>query len=314
MKATYCCLRAFSLSIVVGCCGVAISLTAPAPALAEIFLSDEAWRNTAAGRAAASTLDDTWRNAVLTNHPNTIFEQPDNLADEGSLSIPPPNGTLEFPATGLNVAYSVRSMDGPLLGSVETNVSPGYGSDQSGLPGRNPIPDDFLGTGVGGFDYTTFFSGNQNITARTAILFEFSTPVRTFGIFLGDVESRPAGVLAHMGLGDTNDSLLNAGSTALVPTGNVIGDVQFTYDVFDNSPINGPAGQWGELTTQFYGFVDEAPVSKMLLVVGSQNVGGPGANFNQIVFFGATAIVPEPTTYALALAALCLAMSRRRSR
>jgi len=275
-----------------------ISLIAPAPALAAIFLSDEAWANSTAGRAAASTLDDTWRNAVLTNHPNAIFEQPDNLADEGALTIPPPNGTLEFPAAGLNVAYSVRSMDGPLLGSVETNALPSYTTDQASNPVNfAPVPDDLLGTGVGGSDYTTFFSGNQTF-ARTAILFEFSTPVRTFGLLLGDVESRPAGVLAEMQLFDTNDSLLNAGSTALVPTGNVIGDVQFTYDVFDNTDIGNVQGQWGNGTTQFYGFVDEAPVSKMLLIVGDEDFGDQALG-EHIVFFGATATVPEPTTIAL---------------
>jgi hypothetical protein len=257
-----------------------IAIMFPRYAAADIYLSNEVWLNNAKGRSATSLLDDPWRAMVLRSRPNASFEQPDNLADEGALPVPPPFGILEFPRAGVNVAYSVRSMDGPMYGSAEANVAPEYSSSQATEPlSYAPVPGEMIGTGVGGNDYTDFYSGSYNVNARTAILFEFSSSVTAFGLFLGDVESRPAGALAEIRLYDEFDNWLNPSSSELIATGTVLFSHSVnsltirSYDVFDNTPIIDAQGRWGNGTTQYYGFVDEGPVSKMLLIVGDEDFG-----------------------------------------
>ena len=272
--------------------GIALTaLSLPLPVYAGSYLSDEAWVNDAAGRAAASTLDDPWRDLVLLGDPTAVFEQPDNLADERILPTPPLAGVLEFPATALTVNYSVRTMDGPLYGTPDIGAGAFYYIDHAASPsGFSPFPDELLGNGVAGTDYTSFGGRNSILTSRSAILFEFSDPVSAFGLFLGDVESRPAGTLAEVRLFDDQDSMLNAGTSDLVPTGTVISSSGIsTYDVFDNSNTSDIVGQWGNGTTQFYGFYNESPVSKMLLIVGDEDFGDQGLK-EWIVFWGATSV------------------------
>jgi hypothetical protein len=269
-------------------------------AAATIYVSDEAYGNNPLGRAAASTLDDGWRSLVAGASPLTYFERPDVLADEATQTPPPYQGTMDFPTVGLTVNYSFRRMDGPSFGTLATGAQPIYSNDV-GDPAWGPNPDELQLTPGGEVFYTDVFSGVQSTDHRSAVLFEFSKSIRNFGLFVSDLESRPFGRLARLRLFDsagnrlTGDIDCATSRECLVPTGVVLGESSYTYDVNSQANSTDVSGKWGNNTTQFVGFYNEPlPVSKALLIVGDEDFGGQGFT-EHIVFLGATTVgaIPE---------------------
>lgn len=253
---------------------------------AELYISAEARGNVPVGRAAASLLDYEWRQLVRDLIPDARFDQPDNLADERLSGEAPTSGVLEFPLVGLSVAYSYRQMSDDLFGT-EQGARPTYAA-RLGEPAWSPLPDKFIGTGYEGGYYTTVIDTKTNLTQRCAVMFDFSRPVTAFGLYVGDLESRPAGRLAELRLFNADLEQINSTDDELRPTGVLVGVEPGTYDV-DSTVADFDGAQWGNNTTQFIGFYDSPPVSRMLLIVGDEDLGQFGLT-EHIVFYGGTAV------------------------
>jgi uncharacterized repeat protein (TIGR01451 family) len=192
-----------------------------------------------------------------------------------------PANTYNVISNGVNVTLSTRNVDTTpgSLGILGTNFAiSGVGSDS--LQDGAPRPSSLYTFGA----QPTYLSYNSTAaTTKNGILYEFSSPVRGFGAWFGDLETRndqPS--TAYMRLFDStgtqigSDIAINPDTSFLAshPSGNSY--TQANCGGTNTADITG----CGNGTTKFVGFwaLPSDNVSKVLIVVGDDDPGDTGNN------------------------------------
>jgi uncharacterized repeat protein (TIGR01451 family) len=272
----------------------------PTAAYATAFISAEE----AYSRAVVDTQDDAWRAASQAATSCTTFltgllsETQDTLcgARTGDCILP------SVLPTGLVISYTLRNMDGRTLGSPDAWAS-GQGAGcndmnstlQDGAPRPTGLPGCYYN------DADSFRGANEH---PNGVLFTFTEPVRAFGAWFGDLETKPYGTTYYHDGADGGSGIGGAqayfrlffddGSMQefpIIPT-LAPGGPWLSTAVAQPLPLGGggdvrycggpdqatDAAGCGNETTRWIGFVSDPakPVRQMLVVVGDDDHSGAG--------------------------------------
>jgi hypothetical protein len=262
-----------------------------------LVISTEAGQNSAANRAIVDTQDDAWRSQL-----SSIGACVGGCIEQGLMpnSGTHINGSSVFTSSwgaAVNVSSwtNVDLTNNALTGSAVNNGAYASASG-NGMQDDSPRPTSLVSSTNGFFTQSSAGTG-----ARNGILFEFSTPVRAFGAWFGDLETRNIGgtpavirLYDSSGVLISDDNLLTSTadqSQCSLGNGAPAGEIPTSND------FNG----CGNDMTRWIGFIAERSqlVSKMLVVVGDDDLNAGGGNDNngyseRISFMGPTiATVPE---------------------
>lgn len=270
----------------------------PAVSGATLFISPEEGHD----RAIVDAQDDAWRGAVQTAQQCSIF-QTGAIHEVTAAHCGSQTGDCVVPTTfptGLTITYTLRNMDGPLLGSADAWASGqadgcGEGATlQDGAPRPSALP---------GCYYNDSLRGSSSYA--NGLLFSFSEPLSAFGGWFGDLESKPTGTAYYA-----------AGRDGGTGIGGALAYLRLFFEdgTMQESPIlptRAPAGPWtlaetpppsfaldaggnvaycggpnqgdpvgcGNQTTRWIGFVADNPakrVVKFLVTVGDDDHSGAG--------------------------------------
>ena len=259
----------------------------------QLFVSDEVEDDPASGcqadnagspgpalRSATDTLDDAWYAAAIADGYTSVQEA--SLPSTGLHANPL---TISFPFAGGNRTATVTAVDvfapafgsgdpgTPIVGNVRISTGPT-------LQDCSPKPAHIFDAGG---PYWT--EGVGSGASRNGVRFTFDTPVRAFGAWFGDVETRPeadGGISAVVKLFDSGGSEIVAApiDTSTADTG-VCG-----------GPNSSDLPGCGNNSTRWIGFVrDDADVAAMLVVVGDDDTatsgGDPGGRSEHVSWAGA---------------------------
>ncbi len=288
-------------------CSTGAEVTAPAGGTVSaatsltVYNSTEAGSNSAATRTAVDAQDDAWRTgATAANLGNSFFTVTDTVTAQSTVNVPRTN---IFNIFGLNISYDYR--DFPL--DYRTTARPCIGSQIATASERvtflskdnamqtaqsAPRPASLYNPNNQPLVYDEIEAANQpnRINTANAVLFTFSTPVKAFGAWFGDIESRTANG--------------GGGVPALVrfldASGNRIGsDVLIQPMTGSQSGCGDSNSGCGNQSTRWIGFTDTnaaARVKQMVVVVGYQGGNNSSWGDQRISFIGPT--VPVTTTAA----------------
>lgn len=264
-----------------------------------VYNSTEAGPNSAAVRTAVDLQDDAWRTGVTSANLGTDFFTVSNtVTPQSTISVPQTN---IFNIFALNISYDYRDFQQdfrttarPCIGSQIATV----GERVAFLSKNNtmqtaqdaPRPASLYNAANQPLVYDEIEASNQpnRINTANAVLFTFSTPIKAFGAWFGDVETRTTG----------------SGNPAIVrfldSSGNRIGsDVLIQPRTTSQASCGDSAVGCGNQVTRWVGFADTnatARVKQMVLIVGYQGGGDSSWGDQRLSFIGPT--VPITTTAA----------------
>lgn len=245
------------------------------------YLSDEAYSNNGTTRAAAETFDDAWRTAV---------GQPANgeyIPWFGDADVNPIGNTeLDFFETeGVLVDFYFVNMEDPNDCNGEVNASGNpLLSDSEPMQANSPKPQPLRNAPTAAHLNENAGSG----TSRNAFRFVFDVPVKSFGLWVGDLESRTEpdsnsggdGEAGYMRLLDSAGNRIGS-DIAIAPSNIVTSAGTFVVDQDDcGTGTGGGSGSdfgCGNQSTRWVGFVDSAAaarVKEVLYIVGDDDHNG----------------------------------------
>jgi hypothetical protein len=258
----------------------------------DVFVSAEVTGCTSvARRASVALLDDAWRTASAAAD-LTVFRRltlgADGLTPATTLAANPSSFSFVGSGETGSVAVSLQNVPaGPIsIGTAATQAGIVGLSANREMQGCASYPSDLYGASAA--TTAPFWNeGGGTSTSLNAVLFDFSTPVRAFGAWFGDLESSTS-TPAQLALFDASGNLL------------------FSQDVLPTGACPGtppPGSACSDQSTRWLGFVAGAgdAVSKMLVVVGGTDVcpAIPTSScrglLNSVSFVGATIGEPDPT-------------------
>jgi len=249
------------------------------------YISDEQGGTSQTDREAVDQQDDAWRTAA-TSAGACGFTQ-GTISDA---TLP----TVLTTGSGFTAQVSLRDMGDMSANSTGTAAGT-QGSAESTSPTMQdhaPKPQTLYTAGEA---YYKESSGSTS--SRNALLFTFAQPIRAFGAWLGDVETRTDGNGTTALLRLLDDSGVRIGDDIQIPTS--------TADQsLCGAPVKDSYVGCGNRTTRWIGFVadDATPVKQMLVIVGdddSQTDGNDG-NTEHLSFIGATVALKNcPTAITL---------------
>ena len=235
-----------------------------------------------ASRVALDGQDDSWRSSAVANSLTSI-----NMPWTGGTGMTTSNTsstpTNLFTHSGISVTaalHNVTNGNADCDGTINGNQ--GNLDNNDTLQDTAPRPQQFYVAG----NQPRFFNENAGSSSnRNGIVFEFSTPVRAFGAWFGDLETR-------------NDGMAQAAFLRLVDSsGNRIGnDIIIPPNGTPDESVCGGGGAstspsaCGNETTRWVGFLDSMMtprISKAIIIVGDDDSGGNG-NTQHLSFIGAT--------------------------
>jgi len=212
---------------------------------ASVTISDEAYGNNSSGRTEAAKLDDSWAAGFASGvfSPN-LFSGGSGMSGVKSFSDDAGNNYQ----VGWQVGYIDDTGPGtPTSTTFKTNVTGTvtYGQSsniQAGAP--NPFPSE------------TRITTNVNSNGLNAVRLDFTKstyPITEFGIFVGDLESRPIhGTVARILVFNTAGQLMSNGDNSVIYRGTVKNGTNYTVaESSPTGPENNDEGDWGEKTTSF---------------------------------------------------------------
>ncbi len=199
-------------------------------------------------------------------------------------------------ATRINAPLTLTQPDGFSITftSVDMPTAFGYGSG-SAHTGNNDFSATYLHSGsnctlqdnapkpssadIGQLYYNQLSSlGGQN-----GVRMNFSSPVQGFGVFVGDLETNPAGTRAFMRLLDNNGGLISEvpiePSSLPCPSG------------ASNTAVGGLTPGCGNGTTRWVGITSTIPIATAIIVVGDNAIGGKGTT-EKLGLIGPTVLRP----------------------
>ena len=291
------CLTLMSMPASAQNCAPGSEVTAPAggtvttASTLTVYNSQETGPNSAAARTTVDTYDDAWRTGVTSaGLGNSFFTISDTTTAQQTVSVPQTN---VFSFFSLNVSYDYRDFQldfrttarpcaGTQIATVGERVA--FLSKDSRMQTAQdaPRPASLYSTVSQPLVYDEIEASNQpnRINTANAVLFTFSTPVKAFGAWFGDVESRTTG----------------GGNPAIVrfldSAGNRIGsDVLIQPRTTSQASCGDSATGCGNETTRWIGFTDTnatARVKQMVVIVGYQGGGDSSWGDQRISFIGPT--------------------------
>ena len=245
------------------------------------YLSDEARLNNATTRAAAESFDDSWRTAV---------GQPTDgeyIPWFGRTTVNP-IGNIEldlFETEGVSVDFYFVNIDdaNDCDGTVNDTGAPFF-SAGAAMQASSPKPQPLA-------NVPRAAHLNENAgdgTSRNAFRFVFDVPVNSFGLWVGDLESRTEPDSATGGDGEAGymrllDSAGNRiGSDIPIAPSNIITSTGISVVDQDDCGTSAAGGSGsdfgcGNQTTRWVGFVDNAAaprVKEVLYIVGDDDHNG----------------------------------------
>lgn len=281
-------------------CNTGTSSTTP-PAGISVFIGEDqefsALNNrgtpSMASRIALDAQDDSWRTDVNTKGLTNI-SMPWTGGTGVTTSNPTSTALNLFTHNGISVTAALHNV---LIGDADCdgtiNGNQGSLTNNDTMQDSSPRPEQFYNASNQPRYWTENAGSSGN---RNGVVFEFSTPVRAFGTWLGDAETRNDGMATSMLL-----RLLDS-------SGNRIGnDIEITPNGTPNQSICGGAGAnsspsaCGNETTRWVGFTDSMMtprVSQAIFIIGDDDLAGNG-NTEHLSFIGAT-IAALPVTAAFA--------------
>ncbi|MGQ0541252.1 MAG: carboxypeptidase-like regulatory domain-containing protein [Blastocatellia bacterium] len=244
-----------------------------------IFNSDEAGPDNPGNRTTADTYDDAWRTGSIAAGAN-FFSTPWAGGAAGTFL----NGGTLFTISGITVTLSSVNMDTALetgshlcFGTSLTSDPSLAGSGGTNLQDDSPRPAQLAGSGT----YLEAVN-TGDLTSRNALRFQFSSDVRSFGAWFGDLETRTDlfGRPAIIRLLDVNNNIIGQDILVGTSTADQPNDCDSTQTGRDPFGLSG----CGSKTTRFIGFVDNdvtARVRTMLVIVGDADAGLTAGNPNE---------------------------------
>jgi len=255
-----------------------------------IYISNEVGHNLAANRAAADLLDDPWRAQ------NSFLGACSSCIESGALTPGATNVTnLMTTSTGVSVDISLQDMTNiadPTDLGVASNTQGSAGSaTATSMQDDSPKPISHV--------TEPYYNENSgSTTSRNAVMIDFSSPVRSFGAFFGDLETRTdgQGTPAELRLYDASNTLLYQ---QVIPT--TTADQSLC-----GSPTNDNFRGCGNDMTRWIGFIaDEIDlVSKMIVIVGDDDTsaGSDDGNREHMSLLGFTVVSDYPDAPEIASA------------
>lgn len=261
------------------------------------YISGEVRRNAIATRSLVDTLDDSWRTAVgqpANPELTSWFGTASNA--QGSIN----NFDYVDPMTSQSVAVTLELVQIPIgenscTGETTTAGSSPILSNSSSLQSSAPRPASLYDSADQPLFWNDVRGGASNDNQRNAVIFSFAQPVQSFGLWVGDMETR------------TDGSGTPAILRLLDAAGNRIGqdiEIESTtlYDgnppdpeIVDQSLCGGTDNNepgCGNQSTRWVGFVDSSGASRVqqiLLIVGDDDsaTGNNNGDSEHISFIGA---------------------------
>lgn len=285
-------------------CAPAAEVTAPAGGTVTattgltVYNSQEAGPNGAGARTTVDTFDDAWRtgatsanlgNSFITVRNTTTAQQTVNVPQTNAFSIFSLNISYDYRDYQLDFRTTTRPCTGSQIATAGERVAFLSKNNAMQTSQDAPRPASMYDTANQPLVYDEIEASNQpnRINTANGVLFTFSTPVKAFGAWFGDVETRTAG----------------GGNPAIVrfldSAGNRIGS-----DVLIQPMTGSQAGcgdnnvGCGNQSTRWLGFVDTnaaARVKQMVVIVGFQG-GSSSWGDQRVSFIGPT--IPITTTAA----------------
>ena len=264
------------------------------------YISSEVRRNVIATRDLVDTLDDSWRNAV---------GQPADPELEGWFGTAnTPQGSVNSfsyndPMTKTTVNVSVEvvqiSTDGTeCAGEPMTAGSSPTLSNSSSLQGSSPRPASLYNSSDQTLFWNEIRAGAMSDRKRNAVLFSFAQPIRAFGFWTGDLETRTdgQGTPAILRLLDARDNRIGH-DIEIAPMSLYDGNAPDPEPV-DQSLCGGTTNNepgCGNQATRWISFVDGseiARVQKVMLIVGDDDsaIGNNNADSEHLSFLGANRV------------------------
>ena len=187
------------------------------------------------------------------------------------------------PAQGLSSGSN--ALGTPAFSNVQMNGSPTGCTMQDNAPRPS--------TASGGDFY---FNQLNKLNGLNAVRFTFSSPVRAFGAFFGDLETSTRGTLAFMRLLDAGGNLI--ADVPISSTIGITGGVAAENALCNRTNVpgvdvtaQGLLPGCGNGSTRWIGFVSTTPVAQALVVVGDNDAlpGGKGLT-EKLSFMGPTVV------------------------
>ena len=225
----------------------------------------------------------------------------------GSL-IPGPTGAA------VNAPLVLTQPDGFSITVTPIDLAPGQsfntGSPAPGAPAFNDVQINGSPTGCtmqdnapqpsssSGGDF--YFNQLNNLNGLNGVRFTFSTPVRAFGAFFGDLETSDRGTVAFLRLLDVNGALIAdvpIHSTISLAGGVAAENAQCSLTNVPNVQVaaQGLLPGCGNASTRWVGFVSDTPVAQALVIVGDNDPlpGGRGRS-EKLSFMGPAVVRALP--------------------
>ena len=255
-----------------------------APTAVSIFISDEVSGTGLTARETVDTLNDSWETAGQT-------------AGAASFTVGTINSTdtpvILTAGGGFTAEVSLRDIDGsdPLIGSPATTQGDASATTTTTtMQDNSPKPQSLYANSEAYYNESSGSSSNRN-----GLLFTFSSPVRMFGAWFGDVETRTDGQGTTAVLRLIDASGLQIGVDIPVPTSTI-------DQSLCGAPTNDSFAGCGNRTTRWIGFVADAgtPVKQMLLIVGDDDTtSGSDNGFTEHLSFIGAQVGVSPTAVSL---------------
>jgi len=269
--------------LAIACTFICASIYLPSHAQrVSINISDEAFSNNKAGRVAAAKLDDAWSSGFASG----TFSP--NLFAGGS----GPNGSKTFKdesglsyEVGWQFGYISDVGPGTPKSMEFKHVSKEKVSYSAAKVIRSKAPSPY--------DRETSVSSEYSSPGLNAMQLDFTkseTPITDFGIFVGDLVSRPNhGTLARIMVFDKSKNLIKGGDVPVIYSGRVQnGKNYLVREEKPSGPSKNDKGDWGDQTTSFISVSSSVPIGYVIIQTGdddhtTDNI-GESENFGVIGF------------------------------
>lgn len=254
-----------------------------APTAVSVFISDEVSGTALTARETVDTLNDSWETAG-------------QAAGAASFTVGTINSTdipiILTAGGGFTAEVSLRDMDGsdPLIGSAASTQGNAGSTSSTTMQDNSPKPQSLYTNGEAYYNESSGSTSSPN-----GLLFTFSTPVRMFGAWFGDVETRTDGQGATAVLRLIDDNGSQIGVDIPVPTST-------TDQSLCGAPTNDSYAGCGNRTTRWIGFVADAgtPVKQMLLIVGDDDTtSGTDNGYGEHLSFIGAQVGVSPTAVSV---------------
>ena len=264
------------------------------------YISQEVTRNVIATRNLTDTLDDDWRAAATggTSQGNIVQPWFGTTNAPGSIS----NFTYVDPATSATTNTTVELVEVPIADAApcagQTNNSssnPILGTGNS-LQASSPRPASLYdSSNQPAFWNQTNIPPSSTDNNRFAVRFTFDSPVKSFGAWFGDLETRTEdGTPAVLRLLDASGNRIG-NDISIAP--NQISDGNTTQTVDQSQCGNsGNNTGCGNASTRWVGFIDDNAtprVKQVLVIVGDDDFNDNG-DTEILSFIGANVVAGNP--------------------